>query len=74
MCGAAASSAERIFLFGKFSNFSKKKKKNAWLFHCFPPSFHRYLDFPHVKSGSISHNYKEIYKLGKQNAKQTGSL
>ena len=36
-------------------------RKTARFFHCFPPSFHRYLDFPHVKYGSISLNYTLNY-------------
>ena len=55
MYSAVASSAVLIFLFRKFSIFFK----NAWLFSVLPKF--RYLDFPHVKSGSISHNYTEIY-------------
>ena len=36
-------------------------QKTGRLFHGFPPSFHRYLDFPHVKYGSISQNSTQIY-------------
>ena len=58
MCGAAASGAARIFLFRKFSNFFGKKRA---AFLLFSHGFHRYLDIPHVQSGSISQNYTEIY-------------
>ena len=66
MCIAAASSAARIFLFGKFSNFLI----NCAAFSLFFPSFHRYLDFPRVKNGSISQNSAQIY-LSENKCKHT---
>ena len=44
MCVAAASGAARIFPFRKFSIFLK----NRAVFSLFCPSFHTYLDFPHI--------------------------